>query len=173
MEDYFRRKENKEKCLNAYVNRLRKLSIEDLESLLIKIYHKQENTKRKGIKYYDPIPNIEQVVINFIETEGKDVSYEYNMKLHPEDTTYDYWDVEARLVTTNNRHWISCYIMGKTWFGTFTFEEFPIDLCKCRKCNKGMLYSESFRLLDDNKKDEDPTIYFYCEKHYNKIKDIL
>lgn len=176
MEEYFRRRENAANRMNAYVNRLCKLSIDDLEVLLSKIYHKMEYTKRNGIQVYVPIPNIEDVIVNFIEKDGKDISYEYNMKYHPEDTSYDYWDVEARLLSTNKRHWISCYIMGKTWFEPYTFEELPTELCKCRKCNKGMLYSETFRLLDDNNEEEDnlePLSYFYCKEHYLKIKELL
>lgn len=176
MEDYFRRKEDEKSRMNAYVDRLCKLSIEDLEILLSKIYYKQEHTKRNGIQLYDPIPNIEYVIVNFIEKVGKDVSYEYNMRFHPEDTTYDYWDIEARLLSTNERQWISCHIMSKSWFESFTFEELPINLCKCNKCGKEMLYSETFRLLDDNNEEEDnlePISYFYCKEHYLKIKELL
>ena len=173
MEDYFRKRENAAKLMRCYIDKLCKLSIEDLEKLLTKIYHKKKHTKRNGIQIHEPVPNIEEIVVNFIEEKGKQVSYEYNMKFHPDDTTYDYWEVESHMITTKERHWVSSYIMGRSWFEPFAFDELITDLCKCRKCNTGMLYNESFRIIDDNKEGEEPTIYFYCEKHYNKIKDIL
>lgn len=151
-----------------YTGKLRLLSNEDLDSLLLKIHMKQANS---NVEYR----NIEGAVVSFIERYGKDISYEYNINVHPDDASNGYFEVDAKLISTGNRYWVSAHIMGRSWFAPFEFNEMPLNLCRCNKCGKNMLHADSYRILDCNDTgngnlDVEPTVYFYCREHYNQIK---
>ena len=174
--NYFKIRDAQEERLNRYINELKQLSLEELEILLTKVDYKQENTTRNNIHIYNPIPNIEEVIIEFIEQTGKGASYEYALEKAKEDEEIStkYQDVEVKLIKTNKRYWCSSYIMGKTWFEPFNFKDIDRHKSNCRKCNKRMLLSEAFYFYDENNSMEGveidyPEVYIYCEEHYREI----